>query len=192
MPGLITRCIRVTQRRGIAILDAVRGVWGLEKFDEGHDQAALGDQRAEEPFQQVGLHGLDLRLDLRDIRLGGEVGVEEGDMLFGEGLGLPLGEAVLGQALDEAMGVESDSFGHTPIIAIPPGPDKDNRSVGSWALKAREAGRAGRLARTRRDAELRPEIKRLWEENFRVYGVRKVWRALNREGLTVASAGWRG
>jgi transposase InsO family protein len=33
---------------------------------------------------------------------------------------------------------------------------------------------------------LRDEIRRVWEENFRVYGVRKVWRQLNREGIRVA------
>jgi transposase InsO family protein len=40
--------------------------------------------------------------------------------------------------------------------------------------------------RAKRDAELRPEIRRVWQENFAVYGVRKVWRQLNREGVTVA------
>jgi transposase InsO family protein len=30
------------------------------------------------------------------------------------------------------------------------------------------------------------EIKRVWEENFEVYGVRKVWRQLKREGMVVA------
>ena len=40
--------------------------------------------------------------------------------------------------------------------------------------------------RARRDAELRPEIRRVWRENFEVYGVRKVWRQLNREGVAVA------
>jgi hypothetical protein len=30
-----------------------------------------------------------------------------------------------------------------------------------------------RSARAKRDAELRPEIRRVWEENFKVYGVRK-------------------
>jgi transposase InsO family protein len=40
--------------------------------------------------------------------------------------------------------------------------------------------------RARRDAGLRPEIQRVWEENFQVYGVRKVWRQLNREGIAVA------
>lgn len=41
-------------------------------------------------------------------------------------------------------------------------------------------------ARTVRDAELEGEIRRVFEENYRVYGVRKVWRQLNREGITVA------
>jgi putative transposase len=40
--------------------------------------------------------------------------------------------------------------------------------------------------RAQRDALLCPEIRRVWEENFRVYGVRKVWRQLNREGREVA------
>jgi transposase InsO family protein len=38
----------------------------------------------------------------------------------------------------------------------------------------------------RRDAELSPEIRRVWEENFQVYGARKIWRQLGREGITVA------
>ena len=37
-------------------------------------------------------------------------------------------------------------------------------------------------ARARRDMALRPEIKRVFKENFAVYGARKVWRQLNREG----------
>jgi transposase InsO family protein len=41
-------------------------------------------------------------------------------------------------------------------------------------------------ARGRRDAILRSEIRRVWEGNFRVYGVRKVWRQLGREGIVVA------
>ncbi len=40
--------------------------------------------------------------------------------------------------------------------------------------------------RAQRDALLSPEIGRIWEENFRVYGVRKVWRQLRREGVDVA------
>ena len=41
-------------------------------------------------------------------------------------------------------------------------------------------------ARSQRDAELEVEIKRVFDENFSVYGARKVWRQLRREGITVA------
>ena len=37
-----------------------------------------------------------------------------------------------------------------------------------------------------RDAVLRQEIRRVWEANRRVYGTRKVWRQLRREGIDVA------
>jgi transposase InsO family protein len=40
--------------------------------------------------------------------------------------------------------------------------------------------------RAKRDAALRPEIRRVFEENFGVYGVRKVWQQMLREGRTVA------
>ena len=40
--------------------------------------------------------------------------------------------------------------------------------------------------RIKRDTALKPEIQRVWEENFEVYGVRKVWRQLKREGFYVA------
>ena len=54
-----------------------------------------------------------------------------------------------------------------------------------FAHKARQVNPALRSARARRDAVLKGEIRRVWEENFQVYGVRKVWRQLNREGLPV-------
>jgi putative transposase len=54
------------------------------------------------------------------------------------------------------------------------------------AHAARAADPDKRPDRARRDAALRPEIQRVWDENFRVYGVRKVWRQLNREGIAVA------
>ena len=41
-------------------------------------------------------------------------------------------------------------------------------------------------ARARRDIALRIEVRRVFEGNFRVYGVRKVWRQLRREGFDVA------
>jgi transposase InsO family protein len=43
-----------------------------------------------------------------------------------------------------------------------------------------------RSARARRDAELKVAVQRVFEENFGVYGARKVWRQLQREGFAVA------
>jgi putative transposase len=40
--------------------------------------------------------------------------------------------------------------------------------------------------RTQRDRELMPEIERVFAENFAVYGTRKVWRQLHREGFDTA------
>jgi putative transposase len=40
--------------------------------------------------------------------------------------------------------------------------------------------------RVQRDVQLMQEIRRVFDENFQVYGVRKVWRQLRREGFDVA------
>lgn len=37
-----------------------------------------------------------------------------------------------------------------------------------------------------RDTALKLEIQRVFDENFGVYGARKIWRQLNREGFEVA------
>jgi len=45
----------------------------------------------------------------------------------------------------------------------------------------------GRLsARKRNDIAMKVEIRRVFNENFQVYGVRKVWRQLQREGFAIA------
>ena len=41
-------------------------------------------------------------------------------------------------------------------------------------------------ARSLRDAYLKDEIKRVWKDNRKVYGARKVWHQLNREAIPVA------
>ena len=51
---------------------------------------------------------------------------------------------------------------------------------------ARKADPDRRPARERRDAELSQEIRRVFAANFGVYGVRKVWRQMQREGIAVA------
>ncbi|MGF6425947.1 transposase InsO family protein [Bradyrhizobium elkanii] len=40
--------------------------------------------------------------------------------------------------------------------------------------------------RARQDAALKVEVRRVFDQNFSVYGVRKVWRQLKREGFDVA------
>jgi hypothetical protein len=52
--------------------------------------------------------------------------------------------------------------------------------------KAREADTTRLPPRLRRDRALAQEIRRVYEENFRVYGARKVWRQLGRDGQVVA------
>jgi len=55
-----------------------------------------------------------------------------------------------------------------------------------YAQKGVQADPSLRSARAKRDAWLKVEIRRVWEENFAVYGAKKVWKQLNREGIRVA------
>jgi len=55
-----------------------------------------------------------------------------------------------------------------------------------YELKAREDDPDRLPERTKRDSALEFDIKRVWKENFEVYGARKVWRQLNREHVDVA------
>ena len=72
-------------------------------------------------------------------------------------------------------------FGVEPICAeLPIAP-----SV-YYEQKRREREPERCSARCRRDGELRTRIRRVWESNFGVYGARKVWRQLQREGVGVA------
>jgi putative transposase len=52
--------------------------------------------------------------------------------------------------------------------------------------KAHAADPARRSTRALRDEELCAIIRRIWSEHFQVYGPRKVWRQMGREGLRVA------
>jgi putative transposase len=54
------------------------------------------------------------------------------------------------------------------------------------AHAARRADPAKLPPRARRDAQLKADIRRIFAENFEVYGARKIWRELIREGKDVA------
>jgi transposase InsO family protein len=74
-----------------------------------------------------------------------------------------------------------DQYGVEPICAqLPIAPSQ------YYEHKAREADPARRPLRLRRDEALLLEIRRVHEQNFGVYGARKVWRQLGREEITVA------
>ena len=55
-----------------------------------------------------------------------------------------------------------------------------------YEQKVREKDPSRQPARAKRDVQLCGETRRVRQENFDVYGVRKVWRQLRREGRDVA------
>jgi putative transposase len=74
-----------------------------------------------------------------------------------------------------------DTCGVEPICALLP------IAPSTYFLrKAQQQEATKRSARARRDDELRAAIQRVWDENEQVYGPRKVWKQLRREGVTVA------
>ncbi|SCW34174.1 hypothetical protein SAMN02927924_00054 [Sphingobium faniae] len=79
--------------------------------------------------------------------------------------------------IDEHRG----DFGVEPICRVLP--------IAPSAYHERVAQRRdpSRLSpRARRDEAMKPEVWRVFDANFRVYGVRKVWRQMQREGFNIA------
>ncbi len=74
-----------------------------------------------------------------------------------------------------------DVYGVEPICRVLPiAPSTYHERVAQRRDPARLSTRA------RRDQDLKPEVVRVFAENFGVYGARKVWRQMNREGCAVA------
>jgi putative transposase len=57
---------------------------------------------------------------------------------------------------------------------------------GYWRHAAHQRNPQLRCARAQRDDTLVPHIERVWQANMRVYGADKVWKQMNREGLSIA------
>jgi transposase InsO family protein len=57
---------------------------------------------------------------------------------------------------------------------------------GYYASQARQADPIRRSARAQRDERLREQIRRVWRDHHEVYGIRKIWQQLRREGERVA------
>jgi len=76
---------------------------------------------------------------------------------------------------------QRDTYGVEPICAVLPiAPSTYHK------CKAREADPTRRSKRAQRDEVLSEEIGRVWRENHSVYGARKVWKQLHREGIEAA------
>jgi hypothetical protein len=73
------------------------------------------------------------------------------------------------------------TYGVEPICRVLP------IAPSTYHAHAARRADAGKLsARARRDMALKVEVRRVFDESFQVYGVRKVWRQLQREGQEVA------
>ena len=57
---------------------------------------------------------------------------------------------------------------------------------GYWRHAARQRNPQLRCPRAQRDDTLVPHIERVWQANMRVYGADKVWKQMNREGVSIA------
>lgn len=79
--------------------------------------------------------------------------------------------------IDDHRGV----YGVEPICAVLPIAPS---TYYEWKAAREDPSR--RSMRAQRDERLRKEIRRVWDGNLSVYGTRKVWKQLNREGIPVA------
>jgi transposase InsO family protein len=74
-----------------------------------------------------------------------------------------------------------DAYGVEPICRVLP------IAPSTWHEHAARRADPSRLpARAKRDEVLKEEVRRVFDENFGVYGVRKVWRQMKREGFDIA------
>jgi hypothetical protein len=74
-----------------------------------------------------------------------------------------------------------ESYGVEPICSVLPIAPSTY-----YEQKARQVDPSRLPERWVRDAKLREEVERVWKENRSVYGARKVWLQLKREGVCVA------
>ncbi|WP_428672458.1 IS3 family transposase [Roseibium sp.] len=116
-----------------------------------------------------------LERDNRELRQANEI-LRKASAYFCPGGARPPTEAMI-SFIDEHRPV----FGVEPICRVLPiAPSTYYENI----AKREDVDRLS--VRARRDIALKIEIRRVFEENFRVYGVRKVWRQLQREGFDVA------
>ena len=114
----------------------------------------------------------------------GEPRASAGQRDFAQGVGLfcPGGARPPVQAMIAFIDDHREAHGVEPICKVLPIAPSSYRAHAAQAARSGE----GLSPRARRDAVLREKIQRVFDENFAVYGARKVWRQLTREGESVA------
>ncbi|MEZ5611889.1 MAG: IS3 family transposase [Rhodocyclaceae bacterium] len=116
-----------------------------------------------------------LERENRELRQANEI-LRKASAYFCDGGARPPVEVMVG-----FIDAHRDAHGVEPICdVLPIAPSTYYDHLAKRADPSRLSDRA------RQDEALRPEILRVFEENWRVYGVRKVWRQLGREGFDVA------
>ncbi|MEW5425276.1 IS3 family transposase [Amorphus sp. 3PC139-8] len=116
-----------------------------------------------------------LERENRELRQANEI-LRKASAYFGTGGARPPVEDMIA-FVDDHRGV----YGVEPICRVLPiAPSTYHAHV------ARRLDPSKLSARAKRDLALKPEIERVFAENFEVYGARKVWRQMMREGFDVA------
>ncbi|WIJ24050.1 IS3 family transposase [Devosia sp. RR2S18] len=116
-----------------------------------------------------------LERENRELRQANEI-LRKASAYFGPGGARPPVQAMIA-FIDE----HRDAYGVEPICRVLPiAPSSYHERV------AQRCDPCRRSSRSKRDEVLKPEIMRVFAENFGVYGVRKVWRQMQREGFDIA------
>ncbi|MFN5724878.1 MAG: IS3 family transposase [Betaproteobacteria bacterium] len=117
----------------------------------------------------------ELEREVKELRRANEI-LKLASAFFGPGGARPPSE-VIKAFVDE----HRDQFGVEPICSVLQfAPSAYRRHA------ARQRDPSLISQRAQRDAELKPQIQRVWDSNMQVYGADKVWKQLNREGVRVA------
>src|SRR5438876_8625475 len=132
-------------------------------------------QRERDDGQRAGLT-TDERLRLRELERENRELRRANEILRKASAFRPGGARPPTEVMVAFIDAEREAHGVEPICAQPPIAPSTY-----YAQKAQARDPAKRSARAQRDATLRDAIQRVWEANFRVYGVAKVWRQLRRE-----------
>src|SRR5690606_33895377 len=160
---------------------------GGDQFDQcqlrlySRDAAALGTAGGTGPGQAPRADDQRDRADQGAGTREPRVAAGERDPAQGQRVFCPGGARPPVQAMTAFIDEHRDVYGVEPICKVLPIAPSTY-----YTQAARRVDPELRPNRTRRDDALCQEIRRVWDENKQVYGVRKVWTQLRRESYRVA------